>query len=230
MSNITNKQLVAVIKMPAKIGDKIIRLQQTESKLTNNTWFPTGWLAGTLSLAQFTTDVNTYMSAETNVKNHVSGAVGARNAAYQTIKADLQLILAMVQAKANVNLAMAAAIIGSVGFFSRNEGGTHKKQNAAFNTQIVGTVTLTADGTGHHEWQMSKDMIAITNLPATTTAETQVTGLNTGDVWYFRNRKVNSKKTTYNWSAWIQLKVGAGGRNLGGGGGAHSISGNIPTA
>ena len=42
MSNTTNKQLTAVIKMPAKVGDRIIHLQQTENKLTNNTYFPTG--------------------------------------------------------------------------------------------------------------------------------------------------------------------------------------------
>ena len=229
MSNINNKQLIAVIKMPVKIGDRIIRLQQTESKLTNNTYFPTGWLASTLNLAQFTADALAYINAETSVKNHVAGAVGLRNAAYQTIKADLQLILAMVQGKANANLAIAEAIIGSVGFFVRNGNGKQKKQNAAFNTQILGTVTLTADGAGHHEWQMSKDMVTITSLPATTTSETHVSGLNTGDVWYFRNHKVNSKKTTYNWSPWIQLKVGAGGKNLGGGG-IHSVSGNLPTA
>ena len=180
-------------------------------------------------MAQFTADALAYINAETGVRNHVSGAVGLRNATYQTIKIDMQLILSMVQTKANANLAIAEAIIGSVGFFVRSGGGSHKKQNAAFNTQILGTVTLTADGAGHHEWQMSKDMVNITNLPATTTAETHVTGLTTGDVWYFRNHKVNSKKTTYNWSAWIQLKIGAGGKNLGGGG-THSLSGNIAAA
>jgi len=229
MASPNNKQLIAVIKMPTKVGDIIVRLQQLQNKLTNNTYFPPGWLAGALTLAQFGIDVNAYISAETSVKNHVSGAVGLRNAVYLTIKADLQLILSMVQSKANANLPLAEAIIGSVGFFVRTNTVRQKKQNAAFNTQIVGTVLLTADGTGHHEWQMSKDMIAITNLPATTTCETHVNGLSTGDVWYFRNRKVNSKKTTYNWCSWIQLKVGAGGKNLGGSS-SHNISGNMATA
>ena len=221
--------LIAIIKMPTKIGDRIIRLQETVSRLTNNVYFPTGWTAGTLTQAQFTLDVNAFILQVTNVRNHVAGAVGLRNAAYNTLKADLLLILAMVQNKANANLTIAEAIIGSAGFFVRSGGGSHKKQNAAFNTQMLGTVTLTADGAGHHEWQMSKDMVNITNLPATTTAETHVTGLTTGDVWYFRNHKVNSKKTTYNWSAWIQLKIGAGGKNLGGGG-SHGVSGNIAAA
>ena len=224
------KLLIAVIKMPTKIGDRIIRLQEIVSNLTNNTYFPTGWTAGSLTQAQFGLDVTAYITQVTNVKNHVAGAVGLRNAAWTTLKADLQLILAMVQNKANASESIAEAIISSVGFFVRSTQGRQKKQNAAFNTEILGTVTLTADGAGHHEWEMSKDMVTIINLPATTTAQTQVTGLNTGDVWYFRMRKVNSKKKTYNWCAWIMLKVGAGGRNLGGGGGTHSTAGNLPTA
>src|ERR1700677_4579681 len=113
------KLLMAVIKMPRAIGDIIIRLQEMVSKLTNNSWFSTGWIAGTLTQAQFTLDVNAYITAVTNVKNHVAGAVGARNTAWTTIKADLQLIWAMVQSKANANESNAAAIIGSVGFFVR---------------------------------------------------------------------------------------------------------------
>lgn len=228
--NSTIKLLIAVLKMPTKIGDRIIRLQEIIGKLTNNIYFPTGWMAGSLTQAQFTIDVNAYITAETNVRNHIAGAVGARNTAYNVIKSDLIKLLAMVQSKADANESNAAAIIGSAGFYVRNAPSAHKKQNAAFNTQLLGTVTLTADGTGHHEWQMSKDQANIINLPATTSAQTQVTGLTTGDVWYFRNRKVNSKKTTYNWCSWIQLKVGAGGKNLGGGGSTHSTSGNIPTA
>jgi hypothetical protein len=224
------KLLIAVIKMPTKIGDRIIRLQQTVTKLTNNTYFPTGWVAGTLTQAQFGLDVTAYINQVTNVKNHVAGAVGLRNAAWTTLKADMQLILAMVQSKANANETIAEAIIGSVGFFVRTGSGKQKKQNGAYNTEVLGTVALTSDGTGPHEWEMSKDMVTIINLPATTTAQTQVTGLNTGDVWYFRMRKVNGKKKTYNWCNWIMLKVGAGGKNLGGGGDTHSTAGDLPTA
>lgn len=226
----TVKLLMAVIKMASKWGDRIIRLQEIVSKLTTNSYFSTGWTAGSLTQAQFGLDVTAFLTSVTNVKNRLAGAVGARNTAWTKIKADLLLIQAMVQDKANANEGNAEAIITSVGFFVRSGGGSHKKQNAAHNTEVLGTVALTADGTGPHEWEMSKDMVTIINLPATTTAQTQVTGLNTGDVWYFRMRKVNGKKKTYNWCAWIMLKVGAGGKNLGGGGGAHSTAGDLPTA
>ena len=112
MSNAAIKQLEAVIKMPNKWGDRIIRLQQIESNLSNNTYFPSGWLAGTLDLAQFTTDIVDFTDAETGVKNRVAGAMGLRSTAYTTIKTDLQLILAMVQSAANANAMLAEAIIG----------------------------------------------------------------------------------------------------------------------
>ena len=66
------KLLIAVIKMPTKIGDRVIRLQETVSKLTNNIYFLTGWIAGTLTQAQFGLDVTAYITQVTNVKNHVT--------------------------------------------------------------------------------------------------------------------------------------------------------------
>ncbi len=76
---------------------------------------------------------------------------------------------------------------------------------------------------------MSKDMITIINLPATSTAHTLVPSLNPGDVWWFRNKKVNTAKTTYNWSPWVKLQVSAGGK-LGGDGISPSHAGSLPTA
>ncbi len=223
------KLLIAVIKMPRKIGDIVIRLQEMVSKLATNSYFSTGWVAGILTQAQFTLDVNAYVTAVTNVKNHVAGAVGARNTAWTTIKVDLMLILAMVQEKANANQSNAAAIIGSVGFFVRATRAAVKHVNDAINTEISGTVLLTADAAGHHEWQMSKDMITIITLPSTDTAKTFVNGLNPGDVWYFRNHKVNTKKATYNWSPWVKLLISGGGKTASGGS-LPGHAGSLPTA
>ena len=135
----------------------------------------------------------------------------------------------MVQEKAQNNNASAISIIQGAGFFVHNNGGSHKRQNAAYNTQIPGTVIITADGGGHHEWEMSKDMVTITKLPATTSSQTKVIGLTLGDGWYFRGKKVDAKKKTYNWGPWILLKIGAGGRNLGGNS-TSATAGNLPTA
>ena len=219
----------AVLKMPLKWGDRVLRVQDVQGKMTNNTYFPTGWTANTLTQAQFNADVTAFINAETAVNAHTPGAVGLRNAAYKTIKQDLSYMLIMVQAKADANPNIAVTIIGNAGFFVRTPRGGQKRINAAYNTQIPGTVIVTADGGGHTQWEMSKDMLAVTNLPSTNASKTTITGLTPGDVWYFRSKKVDTAKKTYNWSPWFLLKVGSGGRNLGGGG-THSTAGNLPVS
>jgi hypothetical protein len=219
----------AVLKMPLKIGDQIIRVTDIRGKLTNNTYFPTGWVASGLSQTQFNADVQAFLDAETAVKAKTPGAVGQREQAFTTLKDDLGLVITMVQAKVKANPTNAAAIINGAGFFVRTGGGSRKKHNDAYNTQIPGIVVLTSDTPGPHEWEMSKDMTNITKLPATTTSKTKVTGLTYGDTWYFRNKKTDTKKKTYNYCSWILLKIGAGGRNLGGGT-IGGTAGNLPTA
>ncbi len=219
----------AVLKMPSKIGDQIIRVTDIKGKMTNNTYFPTGWTAGTVTQTQFNNDLQAFEDAETAVKARTPGAVGLRDAAYITLKQDLDAVKAMVQAKANANPTIAITIIESCGFFVAAKRGGQKRINAAYNTQIPGTVIITADGGGHTQWEMSKDMVTITNLPSTDGSKTTVSGLTVGDVLYFRSKKVDTKKKTYNWSPWFPLKIGSGGRNLGGGG-SHSTAGTLPTA
>jgi hypothetical protein len=219
----------AVLKMPTTIGDRIIRINDIEGKLTNNTYFPTGWTAGTVTQTQFNADVLAFVNAETAVKAKTPGAVTQRDMAFTTLKQDLGEIMAMVQSKAKANPTLAVTIIEGAGFFVETHGGSHKRVNAAYNTQIPGTVIITADGGGHHQWEMSKDMVAITQLPPTSTSETTVAGLTPGDGWYFRGKKVDTKKKTYNWGPWILLKINAGGRNLGGTN-ISATAGNLPTA
>jgi hypothetical protein len=225
-STLTGK---AVVKMPSKWGDRVLRVQDIQTKLTTNTYFATGWTEGTLTQTQFNADVLAFTDQAADAESHIAGAVGLRDDAFDTVKDDLDLVIAMVQAKAKANPGIAKTIIESAGLFVRGTGGKGKRKNEAYNTQIPGKVIITADGGGHTEWEMSKDMVTIINLPSTDTSITSVSGLTYGDTWYFRSKKVDTKKKTYNWSPWFPLKVGAGGRNLGGGG-THSTAGTLPTA
>jgi hypothetical protein len=96
-STLTEK---AVIKMPSKWGDRTLRVQDIQLKLTTNTYFSTGWTAGTLTETQFNADVTTFLTQAANAEAHVAGAVGLRNSAFKTVKQDLSYIVPMVQAKA----------------------------------------------------------------------------------------------------------------------------------
>lgn len=219
----------AALKMPEKIGDKIIRAQSIQSRLTGNTNFPLiSWPANIVSLAQYGNDVTVLVNAQTAAVNK-TGTVAARNTALSVVLTDLHALKGMVQVKADANPSNAANIILVAGFVVVTRSSHSKRQNEALNTEVLGTVLLTADKAGHHEWQMSKDEANLTNLPATTTSTTKVNNLNAGDVWYFRNRKVNTKKTIYNWSSWIKLIIGPGGKTAGGGT-QTGRAGSLPTA
>jgi hypothetical protein len=219
---------IAVLKMPKKIGDKIIKAQYILSKLTGNANFPTPYPAGTVSLAQLASDITALVNAETAAQTRAAGTAAARDLALAIVMADLRNLLLMVQQKADANVPNSQNIILGAGYDVKKAKTAVKKINGAFNTQVLGTVLVTSDAAGHHEWQMSKDQVAITNLPATSTSHTTVANLTTGDVWYFRNRKVNTKKTTYNWCQWIKLVIGAGGKNTGGGN-TPGHAGNVPS-
>ena len=231
MSNSNNAihHNIAALKMPKKIGDKIIKAQYIQNKLTGNPNFTVPYPTGIVSLAQLGTDITALVNAEALAKTKAAGAVAARNLALANVLIDLRSLILMVQIKADANVNNSASIILGAGYDVKQAKATAKKINGAFNTQILGTVLLTADASGHHEWEMSKDQVTITNLPATSTSHTTVANLTTGDVWYFRNRKVNTKKTTYNWCQWIKLVVGAGGKNAGGGS-TPGLAGNLPAS
>ena len=223
------KKVRVALKMPEKLSDKIVRAQAILGKLTGNPNFPvSGWPAIIVSLSQYSNDVTALVNAEAAVESK-TGSVEARDAALAVVLTDLHALKSMVQVKADANtINNAASIVVSTGFYVAGVGAKNKRQNEAQNTQVTGTVLLTADSAGHHEWEMSKDGgTTIVGLPSTTTSTTQVTGLNPGDVWYFRNRKVNTKKVTYNWSPWVKLIIGPGGKTTGGGN-QPGRAGNLP--
>ncbi len=197
--------LVAVLKMPSKWADKIVRIQFIQGKLVGNGNFPTGsWPANVVTLAQFGLDITAFINAHNAVKAAQAG-FGDRNTAFTIVKNDLEALMTMVQLKANSNSAGASGIITGAGYFVRLISSRQKQINDALNTQISGTILLTSDTAGHHEWEISKDMVAIIKLDATSTSHTTVPNLTPGDVYWCRNRKL-TKKTTYNWSPWLEYR------------------------
>jgi hypothetical protein len=219
--------LIATLKMPSKWADRILRAQTIQTKLTGNTNFPVGsWPANIVTLAQLGIDITAFIAAQSAVTSK-TGTTAARDAAFLVVKNDLEALKGMVQVKADANIPTAATIITGAGYFVKKSKVTVKKQNDALNTEISGTVLLTSDAAGHHQWEMSKDMVTIIPLPPTSTSHTLVPGLNPGDVWWFRNKRIDTKKTTYNWSPWVQLRVGQGGK-LGGSGTAPGHAGSLP--
>ena len=216
MSIITVHHLIATLKMPVAIGEKIQRLHTIDSSLTSSTWFPAAaWALSPVTLLQFGSSITDVVNAQTLVTTS-RGQSGNRDTKLGIAKVNAETIMhSVVQATADANPTNAENIILSGGYFIRIAKIRLPRINDALNTEIAGTVLLTSETDGHTEWFMSKDKIAITQLPSTSGNHTLVPGFTTGDVWYFRNHKVNTTKVTYGFSPWIELKIGAGGKNTG---------------
>lgn len=201
------KHTLAVLKMPKKIGDKIVKAQFVQKSLTGNPLFPVPYPSNIPTLAQLGLDITTLVSAETAVQGHTAGAAGGRNAAMAVVLADLRAILPMVQAVADRTPANAENIILGAGYDVKKVSPRQKLVDDAIEGGVSGNVILTASGGGAHEWQMSKDQIAITYLPATSTAHTTVDNFTPGDTWYFRNRPILKNGNMGNWCAWIKYMI-----------------------
>lgn len=202
---------IAVLKMPRCMGDKIIRANDILDKLQNNTYIIAHWNPDAVSLTDFEIHVQAFIDAEVNTKLRTVGLVALRDAALAMLMQDLRQLCTMVQGIACQATGSAEALIESAGFVVKKSGHRPKNINAAYNTQIPGTVKLTAEGGRAHEWEMSKDQINITSLPATPTAYTYVKNLPQGEVMCFRTRKLCTNKKQYNWSPWMILTIGFGG-------------------
>ncbi len=214
MSDTPIRRCKAVLKMPRSLSDKLLKAMGIQAALTNNANFPLPWPNDIASLTKLDADIKAFNDAQVQVQTGLIGTAATRDAKLFVLMTDLRGILGFVQTIADKKTANAQSIIESAGLAVKRINLRGKMQNNAFNTEIFGTVMLTADTSRGHEWQMSKDEKTIINLSSTTTARTFITGLKPGDKWYFRNRKIGTKKTTYSWSPWVELTIGAGGRTV----------------
>lgn len=202
------KQFVATLKMPVKIGDKIDKARGIQSKLTSNATFFAPYPANlTPPLTQLEMDIAALVEAETAAKNKVPGSINTRDLALNSVMDRLRSIMHIIQTKADESPVNAKTIIMAAGYDVKKTGVKKPQQNDVRNTQVSGTVIITAEGTGPHQWQQSKDQITLINLPETVSAHTIVSGLKYGDEWYFRNRKITENGEEFNWSDWMKIII-----------------------
>src|ERR1035441_1940895 len=138
------KHILAVLKMPKKIGDKIVKAQFVQKSLSNNPNFPLPYPATIPSLAQIGIDITALVTAETAVQVHTAGTAGARNAAMQTVLADLRAVLPMIQVAADKNPANSENIILGAGYDVKKVSPRQKQLDAVKEGKVSGSVILTA--------------------------------------------------------------------------------------
>lgn len=172
--------------------------------MNGNANFP----ASAAKLATLNTDILALDASETALHTKPpTSTTAARNALIEKVKNDLRALRSDVQTAADNNTLQAEVIVKSAAMSVKAIAIHQKQKNAAKDGKVSGTIILTAEGGGMHEWQMSKDQTNIITLRATSKAKTIVPNLTIGDIWYVRNRPVLTNAQEGDWSQWIKVVV-----------------------
>ncbi len=188
-STVPLHRISAVLKMPRRKGAIAPFATAILNAMTGNATLP----SPTPPLSTVSADLSAYQAAEAAVVTRVKGATAARNEAFATLHADLEHLMAYVQLVADANPATAQSIIESAGMSVRKNA-THPKSTIQVEAgPVSGSVRLIAMAVARrasYEWQFSTDQKNWTLAPVTLQAKTDITGLTSGTIYYFRFRGV----------------------------------------
>jgi hypothetical protein len=199
----TARVLVA-LNFPSIIAAFIVFAKTIYKAMYNNSNF-TG---SATRVATLNTDIIALDTAETNCNSvPPSGTVATRNAALETVKADIRFLRNDVQTASDANPAKAETIIISAGMAVKKSTTHGKQQNTAKDGTEEGTVILTAEGPGPHEWRESTDEKTWALLPSGMTSKTTVAQLTSGTVYFFQNRQMLTNGEKSEWSQSVKIRV-----------------------
>jgi hypothetical protein len=136
-----------------------------------------------------------------------TASVAARNGALLVVQNDLRTLRNDVQNLADADPVNAQAIIESSGMSVKKPATHNGHQNTAADGVDEGSVDLTAEGAGVHEWRMSTDDETWVLLPASFTSKTTVSDLTPGLVYYFQNRRIQPNHEKAEWSQSVKIRV-----------------------
>jgi energy-converting hydrogenase Eha subunit A len=180
------KRIVAVLSLPKRHTELILKAKAIVQAMTGNANFPTPIPA----LTGVTANINALDAAETATQMRTIGTTDIRNVKLQAVMKDLRALTAYVQSIADANVANAEAIILSAGIDVKKSNNHPHPSFDVRNADVSGTVILIAGEGGAHEWQMSSDQIYWTMLPSTFQSKTKLEGLSRGATLYFRNKPI----------------------------------------
>jgi hypothetical protein len=198
------KHVSAVLKLPRRVKDiggfatSIVTAVAGNATIFANPSPP---------LATIEADIAGLNTSESAVLSRVKGAAQERNVKLATVKADLDHLMAYVQATADASPASAESIIEAAGMSTRKLV-THPKNDIKVEQGAVsGSAALIAKAVAtraSYEWQYSTDQKTWLNAPTTLQAKTDIVGLTAGTAYFFRVRGV-TKAGEQNWSQVVSL-------------------------
>jgi len=198
------KRVTVVLNFPKVISSFIVFVNAIILAMKNNPYF--------VSLADKITKLSDDLSSLEELEaacntTPPTASVETRNVALGRVQDDLRTLRNDVQNIADADPTNAQSIIVSSGMSVKKSTIHGKQQNTAENGVEEGSVDLTAEGSGAHEWRMSTDGESWTALPATLTSKVTVSELTPGMVYYFQNRRILPNHEKSEWSQAIKIRV-----------------------
>jgi len=198
------QEILVALNLPNPVSNLIIKAKSIEKAMTGNAYF-TGSATRLTALGKSIDDL---VKSETGFNTTPpSVSKETRDTHKMAVKSDLRNLRNDVQEAVDANPAAALEIIASASMDAKRKSHREKRQNDAVNGDEEGSVWLTAEGNGPHEWRKSMDEKEWTLLPPTRTSQTMVEDLTPGAVYYFQNRPILSGKLSAEWSQTIKLRI-----------------------
>lgn len=144
--------------------------------------------------------------AALNVKNPLV-SIEMRELAREAVKDDLRTLAMEVQKIADQDKENAPAIIKSAGMQVKLIAVRGVQQNSVCDGKEEGSVDLTAEGKGPHDWRMSSNGVDFLYLSSSNSSKTTVFNLIPGEVYYFQNRQSLSYNQKGEWSPVMKFRV-----------------------
>jgi hypothetical protein len=186
--NETTSPLAALILPKGNVA-LILFAKATHGALLNNTNFPDP----KPPLAEFAEDIAAFEEAETKAASRTRGAAKLRNVKKKKVREDLFHYRDYVQGVVEKapNAAAAAALIESAFMSVRKAPKRSTPEVSAKNGDVSGKVVLSAKAVAPaatYFWEYSEDQSTWTPVPETMQARTEVSGLTSARLYYFRFR------------------------------------------
>ncbi|NEW84549.1 MAG: hypothetical protein GZ094_19585 [Mariniphaga sp.] len=200
----TIKLPTVVLNFPNAVAVFIIYARAIYLAMFENVIF----VASAAKVANLFIDITALEIAEAGFKRtRPTHTISERNVALEKVKADLRSLRNDVQELANADPVNAESIIESSGMSAKDQTLHGKQQNTAKDGIESGSVDLTAEGAGPHQWRISTDEITWTLHSSSSRSRTTVRDLKPGVTYYFQNQRILPNDEECEWSQSVKIMV-----------------------
>ena len=198
------KQAIVALNFPKVISNFIVYAKAIAQALTDNPRFA----SSAAKVADLNEDIQALDAAVTGFKTvPQTKTIQERDAALEKVQADLRLLRNDVEELANSDPANAELVIASAGMTLKKSTPHANQQNTAEPGIEEGSVRLTAEGAGAHEWRWSVDEKVWMPLPASLTSKTTVNNMPVDTLLSIQNRRMLRNNEKGEWSQSVKIKL-----------------------